>query len=56
MSNKFWREAREYTKLFLEEYEIDPDWARSNLDQRLKDKRKKIQDVTYWLIGNKIDD
>lgn len=54
MNNKFLREVRELTHLFFLEYEIDLDLARSNLEERLKDKRKVVKEMTEELIKNKI--
>jgi hypothetical protein len=54
MNNKFLREARELTKLFCLEYEVDPDLARSNLEERLDGKRQRIREMTKELIKNKI--
>jgi hypothetical protein len=54
MNDKFLREARDYTSLFCLEYEIDPDLARSNLEERLKDKRVRVRDLTHRFIEERI--
>ena len=54
MTDKFVREAREFTRLFCLEYDIDPGIARSNLAERLKDHRTKVKNMTYYYIGNRI--
>lgn len=50
MENKFLREARDIAHLFCFEYQEDPDAARSNLEQRLKNKRDRITSMTYYFI------
>ena len=54
MNNKFLREARELTRLFCLEYEVDPDLARSNLEERLEGKRQRVKDLTEQFIKNRI--
>jgi hypothetical protein len=53
MNSKFLREAREYTRLFCLEHEIDPDDARSNLEKRLEGKRKRLKELTVQFIENR---
>ena len=54
MNNKFLREARELTRLFCLEYDVDPDLARSNLNERLEGKRQRDKDLTEMFIRNRI--
>jgi hypothetical protein len=54
MNSKFLREARELTRLFCLEYEVDPDVARSNLEERLEGKRKRVRDLTEQFVKNRI--
>lgn len=54
MANKFLREAREFVRLFFEEYEEDPDLAKDNLYRRLEGKRYRTQGIALQAIEERM--